>query len=217
MDIDNLDDEIKDYTVYEHVNKINQKRYIGITCKNPLKRWGKEGIEYLSKNKEGKFTQPKIARAILKYGWDNFEHNIIAEKITQKQACEMEIELIKKFRTQEDDYGYNIASGGISFKKSNETKNKIRISQKGRIFTEETKKKMSERHSDVNGAKNPRTRKVQCIETGEIFNCAKDAGLIYNNTPSNPGCGIRDACRNRRRTSGVHPITKQPLHWKFLD
>ena len=35
-----------------------------------------------------------------------------------------------------------------------------------RIFSEEAKKKMSESHYDCSGSKNPRARKVKCIETG---------------------------------------------------
>ena len=34
------------YTLYMHKNKINNKVYIGITSKNPIARWGHNGIGY---------------------------------------------------------------------------------------------------------------------------------------------------------------------------
>ena len=85
---------------------------------------------------------------------------------------------------------------------SEETKRKIGESQKGKIVSDETKEKMSRNHYDANGANNPRARKVRCIETGEVFDTAKEAGEKYNLTASNPGCTLRDCCRHRRGSSG---------------
>lgn len=95
--------EERNYCVYSHVNKVNGKQYIGIT-NNPERRWKNDGYEY--KN------SPKFWRAICKYGWDNFEHNILFSGMTFEEACEKEIELIALYRTQDKDLGYNIASGG---------------------------------------------------------------------------------------------------------
>ncbi len=57
------------YTVYQHRNKINNKVYIGITQQALEKRWGINGTNYKS--------SPHFFSAIQKYGWDNFEHNIL--------------------------------------------------------------------------------------------------------------------------------------------
>ena len=236
--------EEEKYTVYRHLNKINRKSYIGITCRKPEIRWGKNGSGYLRKNKKGQWNQPKFAPAILKYGWDNFEHIIVAERLSEKEAGQMEYDLIIQYNTLGED-GYNSTYGGIYHRKTEEEKEKISKANKKfyethdgykkgkhlseqekqhlsnifkrRKFSDETKQKMSKNHYDVNNEKNPRARSVRCIETNEVFSCAKEAGLIYNNVPSNPRCGIRDCCRGRRKTSGVHPETKQPLHWEWAE
>lgn len=87
------------FCVYEHVFP-NGKRYIGISS-NAEKRW---------RNGKGYETQPKVARAIKKYGWDNIEHNIIVDNVTKGQAETLERYLIAELHTI--DNGYNVAIGG---------------------------------------------------------------------------------------------------------
>lgn len=95
----------KDYCIYEHINKSNGKKYIGLTKQNPPeKRWGKNGSGY-SKNKH-------FARAINKYSWDGFEHDILFESLTEKQAVKKEKQLIKKHKSNNPKYGYNNSKGG---------------------------------------------------------------------------------------------------------
>lgn len=91
------------YIIYAHVNKINGKRYIGITMRNPIYRWGKDGNGY--KN------QPKFFKAIQKYGWDNFEHIILDYCETEEEALKKESEYIKQYNCI--DNGYNILEEGI--------------------------------------------------------------------------------------------------------
>lgn len=125
-----------------HINKINQKRYIGLTGKEPSERWGKNGSGYRY-NK-----QPAFNRAIEKYGWDNFEHIILQEGLSKDDACTKEIEYIEEYRTQDPQFGYNIQPGGqlgnkgINF--SDETKKKISEAHKGKKLSEEHKRKISE-------------------------------------------------------------------------
>lgn len=91
------------YYVYVHINKINGKRYYGITCQLPRERW-KHGSPYK--------TQPKFYNAILKYGWDNFEHIVLYSDVSRKEATELEMALIAEFHTTEPAYGYNVSIGG---------------------------------------------------------------------------------------------------------
>lgn len=67
------------YTVYQHKNKINGKIYIGITKQSPEKRWGINGCNYK--------TSPHFYSAIKKYGWGNFEHNILFVGLTRKRLA----------------------------------------------------------------------------------------------------------------------------------
>lgn len=146
------------YTVYQHKNKINGKVYIGITSREPEDRWGANGCNYKS--------SPHFYSAIRKYGWDNFEHNILFKNLTKEQACIKEQELISNFNSMNREFGYNCTSGGEIFilnedarkKKSismignknslghpcsEEKKLKISNAQKGRKLTEQHKEKLS--------------------------------------------------------------------------
>lgn len=91
------------YYVYVHINKINSKRYYGITSQLPKERW-KRGSSY--KN------QPKFYNAILKYGWDNFEHIVLYSNLTKKEATALEVSLIEEFKTTDNTHGYNVSIGG---------------------------------------------------------------------------------------------------------
>jgi group I intron endonuclease len=144
------------YKVYCHTNKTNNKRYIGITGTSVKRRWA-GGAGYK--------TSRHFAFAIEKYGWDNFTHEVLYDGLTKEEACKIEKELIEKYKTTDDRFGYNMSTGGESgaagvipnketiekrSKKlkgrvfSEETRRKLSESAKGRTFSEETRKKMSE-------------------------------------------------------------------------
>lgn len=130
------------YTVYQHKNKINGKVYIGITMQEPERRWGINGVNYKS--------SPHFYAAIQKYGWNNFEHNILFQNLTKEEACKKEQELIKKFNSMNREFGYNSTSGGETFVMNEEIKQKISQAMKGNKnglghpCSEEKKKKISE-------------------------------------------------------------------------
>lgn len=91
------------FTVYMHVNKTNNKKYIGITSQKPEDRWGPDGCHYSSQY---------FARAIQKYGWDGFDHLILCEGLEEDEAKEMEIALIATHNANDSDFGYNCTIGG---------------------------------------------------------------------------------------------------------
>lgn len=117
------------YKVYKHTCP-NGKIYIGITSKEVEERW-KKGLGYKN-NKH--FTY-----AIIKYGWDNINHEILCENLHKEEAEQMEIELIKKYKSNISEFGYNIASGGKSnygYRHTAITKEKISNSLKGEKHNE---------------------------------------------------------------------------------
>lgn len=132
------------YCVYAHINKVNGKIYIGQTCQSFNSRF---------RNGEGYRGSTHFYNAIQKYGWDNFEHEIIASNLTLQEANHFEELLINKLNTTNSDIGYNLKSGGENNRHSEETKQKIREAKKGEKchmygthLSEETKKKLSKAH-----------------------------------------------------------------------
>ena len=75
------------YSVYCHINKINGKRYYGITSQRPSRRW---------RNGAGYVRNPYFSRAINKYGWENFEHIIIYKNCSKQVAEEIEQDLMQR-------------------------------------------------------------------------------------------------------------------------
>ena len=104
---------MNNYIVYCHTNLINNKKYFGITKQSFNKRCGKDGARYLIKT-NNKFHQPKFAKAILKYGWDNFTHEILFENLSEIEAKQKEQELISFYKATNSKFGYNITVGGES-------------------------------------------------------------------------------------------------------
>lgn len=225
------------YCIYMHINKVNCKVYIGQTCQEPEKRWGKDGIKYLHK-KNGKYHHPHFANAIQKYGWDNFEHIILADGLTQNQANVMEEFLIKCLDSTNPKKGYNIRFGGDNHKLSEETKKKIGAKHKGNKYnlgkhhSEETKKKIAESHkgeknynygkhlteehkqhiSESNkGKKNTWQSKavIQLTKNDEIVNIFESALEAERQTGIFNTCIIA-VCKGKRKSAGGY-------HWKYYN
>ena len=125
----------------------SNKRYIGITSKNPKTRW---------KNGNGYRHNQHFTRAIQKYGWDNFKHEILADNLTEEEALQMEIELIKKYDTFNSDKGYNLTSGGeVGKQHTDEVRAKQRELAKKMWEDEEYRAKMQEVAKSRIGENNP--------------------------------------------------------------
>ena len=169
------------WCVYCHTNKTNNKKYIGITSYKPEHRWGKEGNGY-----KNQFFYD----AIKKYGWDNFEHEILFDNLIKEQAEEKEIELISKYNTLIGKMGYNYETGGLKKRNTstycNERKN---LENNGYV-----------RNNRENFGK--RSRKVICLNDGLIFESAEYAKKYYYdfNLSSDK---IRKVCNMTENSHGV--------------
>lgn len=123
------------WSVYKHTSP-SGKVYIGITGQEPKVRW-QCGNGY----RECPHFQPAIA----KYGWNNFKHEILFTNLTKAEAEQKEIELIAFYKSNQREFGYNTANGGnASGTHSEETKKLIGLKSKGRIPSEEARRKRSE-------------------------------------------------------------------------
>lgn len=114
------------YCVYIHINKVNNKKYVGITRQKVKARW-QNGLGYR--------RNPHFNAAILKYGWDNFEHIVLHTELTYEDACRYEIEYIKRLHLKDKRFGYNLTDGGEG--------------TSGYVYTEEQRKNVSERRKGI--------------------------------------------------------------------
>lgn len=158
-----MSDKDRHYCVYMHISP-SGKKYIGITGQDVIKRW-QNGHGYLNKNEDGTFKQPYMARAVLKYpDWNNdWQHLILMDNLTEKEAKEAEVALIQEHKTRDLNYGYNITAGGdgmSGWSQSQETKEKIKAHHKdfysnpenhpmyGKHHNDETKRKLSNKANE---------------------------------------------------------------------
>lgn len=125
-------EEDRSWVIYKHTNKINGKVYIGMTCHIETRFGSKNGQGYLRKNKKGEYIQPHIANAIVKYGWDNFDHEILESNLTLEEANKLEVEYIEKYDSLNPEKGYNIREGGSHGKLGKSSIEKLKKAMEGR-------------------------------------------------------------------------------------
>ena len=166
-----------------HKNKINDKVYIGITSRDTKDRWGLNGSGYGEQ-------QIAFKNAIDKYGWDGFEHIIIAENLTQQEASEMEISLIDMYKSNcrryyNPSYGYNMTDGGEG--------------TSGRMCTEETKKKIGEKAKErlSNPENHPWFGKCHTEESKAKMSSMRKGRPAHNK-------GVKASEETRKRISESH-------------
>ncbi len=206
------------FCVYKHTAP-SGKIYIGITSQKPTDRWG-NGCNYVA-NKY-------FYRAIKKYGWNSFRHEILFEGLTKEEAEKKEIQLIQSFDATNPLVGFNSRKGGsvcsfsaeaiermsrshlgrpntpeqrkkiseslkgrkiskgtLGFQYSEESRRRMSAAQRGKRLSDETKLRIIRSRTGVmTGAANHRSKRVQNIDTGEIFEsqgiAAKKMGICQS-------------------------------------
>jgi group I intron endonuclease len=142
--------------IYLHQNKINYKIYVGYSSQ-PERRWRMENLT-ANHPSDSQYDEP-FYRAIRKYGWDNFTHQIIEEFDSKSEALEAEktwIEFYKSNRRKYGaQYGYNLHEGGgmppsrKGIPHTLEVRNKISESNSGQQRSEQQKKNISKGRTGV--------------------------------------------------------------------
>ena len=186
---------MNDYLVYMHENRINGKKYIGITSGDPQNRWA---------NGRGYYRNKHFTDAIERYGWDAFDHRILYANLTKDDACRIEQKMIAKYGTQDKNKGYNLTSGGEHFKHSESSKVLMSQRRKGRGRIKRTAEQIE--HMKASHAGGAAKRPVRCVETGEKYGSINDAARATGiNKKQISGC-----CR------GVpHYNTAGGLRWEY--
>ncbi len=172
------------YIVYRHTNKENGKVYIGITGQTTARRWD---------NGRGYIGNKYFWRAITKYGWDGFSHEVLFDGLSLDEANRIERELIQKYNATDPAFGYNIDLGGTgkgkmseaTLKKlseshkgqnpwnkgiphSPETREKIRAALTGGKLSEETRKRMSAARMGENNSFYGKHHSAESIKKGAL-------------------------------------------------
>ena len=223
----------KIYCVYAHINKVNNKVYIGQT-KSIQERWKVSAYENCT----------KFYNALQKYGWDGFEHKVLFNNLTLKEANKLETEMIIYYNSVEQ--GYNLNYGGDNRSCiSDETRNKLsqkslelwnnkeyqekqraaRIKswdneERRQAASDRMKEKMSsveiqqQQSEQWKGSKNPRARKVVCLNTGQVFDTIKEAEVFYGFSKRS---NITAVCKGLKISSGKDPKTKEKLRWAYYE
>lgn len=202
--------------VYEAINKIDGMSYIGIT-KNELR-------DRVQKHKNASKTgTTNFYKAIRKFGFENFEWNIVEDNIKSIEEAQSREKFYIGLRGLENLYNQTVGGEGIH-EETEETKIKKSIAMTGeknpmfgvpgpntvKTFTEEHKDKISKalmgiERPNMRGGKNHEAKKVKNITTGEVFDCIMDAARKYNIARQ----GIGKVCSGERKSAGG-------FKWEFV-
>lgn len=104
--------------------------------------------QHLSSLRNNKHGNQHLQNAWNKYGESDFEFYVV-EKCDEDLLDEKEMYYINKYNTTDRNFGYNIESGGNANK----------------ILGKEQRRKISEHHADVSGARNPFYKKKHSEKT----------------------------------------------------
>lgn len=193
------------YTVYMHIFP-NGKKYIGITSQEDVEKRWQNGFGYKSQF---------VFLAIVKFGWDNVEHQILFTGLSKDEAEEKERKLIELYETNDYLNGYNIANGGSSDGMHSETtKRKISESKTGRIVSEETREKFrlamtpEKQRKMILASVKKCSKPVRCIESGKEYMSASEAS---RETGADVTAIVR-CCKKLKRYK-----TAGGYHWEYVN
>lgn len=224
----------KEFVVYKHTTPSN-KVYIGITSQSCQKRWihgdGYTGNTY-------------FYRAIQHYGWENIKHEILFEHLSEKEAKNIEMRLIKEYNSTSNQYGYNKTEGGdCRASLSEHGRYLVSIKNKGKIRTpeqrehyreaalkrpkrltlsDEHKRSISKSLLGNQRAKGVKTNQKPIIQLTKdyipicFYECAKEVGYVFHCGSS----GINSACRGNRQTN-IHQTKYKGIYkgfrWMYIE
>ncbi|MGG3233248.1 NUMOD3 domain-containing DNA-binding protein [Priestia flexa] len=222
--------------IYSITNLINDKRYIGISQEFEDRK--RNHLWHLRNNKHG---NEKLQNAFNKYGENNFDFEILDEIETDDRMKILRLENSYIIKYDSFVNGYNKSEGfegstltvrsekwykimsermkgntyWLGRKQSEEHIAKRTRVHKGKVLTNETRKKISEaRMGKYKGEENPfygkthtdETKKtiakklgkrIRCVDTGEVFQSVSECAKVMNLDRRN----IQKVCVGKSKTS----------------
>lgn len=128
--------------VYLITNRVNGKRYVGITCRGYRERFKEHIHEALNGSKT------ILHNAIRKYGINNFDLMLLESNVPDELIGGREQHYIALYNTfYASGIGYNMTEGGggmAGYKHTEDTKHKISESLQGHKFPESRNRKIQE-------------------------------------------------------------------------
>lgn len=201
-EIGNMSKNTNTWILYRHISP-SGRVYIGISKNAPIVRWGRDGNGY-------KHNQ-LFRRAIDKYGWNNIKHEVLFTNLSEQKAKQLEIDLIRHYKQL--GISYNITDGGegtLGWCPSEELRSKWSEQRKGRVITNEWRKRISEagkgrKMPEGHGKKQGQLAKerdsiaiIQLTMDGafiQSFYSIRDAGRYFGNAKNT--AGIIDCCKGK--------------------
>lgn len=203
------------WCVYRHTCP-NGKVYIGITGRDPLKRW-KGGFGYRNND--------HFSSAIMKYGWDNIKHEILFDGLTKSEAEAEEIKQIKLHRSTQKEYGYNKSTGGgcctgcrwtlTEEQRANQSaaQKKLHAAGKGNMFKNQAGANNAfYRHQHTEEAR----RKISASQYKPVVQYDKSGTFVaeyanaYQASLQTGISHVRECCEKQRKTAGGY-------FWKYKN
>ncbi len=163
--------------LYRHIRlDKNEPFYIGIGSDNRYRRANERA-------RRSTHWKNIVAKSL-------YQVDILFDNLTWENAYKKEIEFIELYGRKDIGTGtlVNLTGGGDGAYKTNpskETRLKLSLKAKGKIYKESTKNKISETLKSIykNSENHPRSKKVICTETNKIYNSIKDAAIEKNINP----------------------------------
>ena len=210
--------------IYKITNKINGKVYIGQTVQSLKTRWRKH-----CNKKKGCFA---LQNAIQKYGKEAFTVEQIDVACSRDELDAKEIYWIKFYDSMNPKKGYNLTSGGKHCVISDNVKQRLSETNKGKKPSDECisksvlvrkGKKLSKDHieklrlnriGERNGmfgvrrysANNPNAKGVYCVELNKLFPTISDACKFIKRDRS----AMHLCLSGKSKTCGGY-------HWGYVD
>lgn len=219
--------------IYKITNKINNKVYIGQTIRSLKRRWFEHCLDnkigcfslHRAIQKYGKenFDIQQIDHAHSRDELDNKEIYWIKYYDSMNPLKGYNLKSGGNTCELSDEVKKRMSKSHIGFRHSDKTKLKMSITRKGKkrgCFSEEWRKNISESHKgykrtvdskkkqgeSIKGDKNPKSKKVCCVETGEIFAYITLASEVKKVNIHN----ISSVCNGKRQTAGG-------FHWRYVN